>query len=228
MKKISAILVAGGVGTRMNSDLPKQFLLLNQKPIARYSFDLLLSFPDIHELIVICAPEYRHFFQDTHTEKRVDFALPGKRRQDSVYHGLEIVNSSSEFVLVHDSARPCIDVHCIQRVIDAAILHGAATLGMPVKFTVKESDGNQFVSRTPDRSFVWEIQTPQVIALPALKDAFAHAIAHNLTVTDDVSLVEILNMPVKLVEGLPLNLKITIPEDLAIAENFIKSITPIA
>ncbi len=213
MSRISVILVAGGIGSRMQAPQPKQFLPLHGKPIVRYSLDLFLSMPEISEVILVCHPAYRHFFAND----RVIFALPGERRQDSVYNGLQEVKNS-DFVCIHDSARPNITIDNVREVIEAAKEHGAAALGMPIKFTIKESDADDFVVCTPDRSKIWEIQTPQVIRYDLLNEGFK---LEGLTVTDDVSLVEHLGRPVKLVKGSYSNLKITTKEDLAIAHQLL-------
>lgn len=215
-KFISAILLAGGLGTRMQASTPKQFLTLKGKPVARHSFDLFLAMPEIHEIIVVCEPEYRHLFQEENPSKKIAFASPGSRRQDSVYNGLNAI-SKSDFVCIHDSARPFIDRELVVRALNGAVDHGAATVGMPVKFTVKQSDGKDLVHNTPDRSLLWEIQTPQVVDFQLLHKGFQFAIENNLTVTDDVSLVELLKKTVKLVEGCARNIKITVPADLKFA-----------
>ncbi|MCE5316403.1 MAG: 2-C-methyl-D-erythritol 4-phosphate cytidylyltransferase [Parachlamydia sp.] len=218
--KVSVILLAGGSGTRMRAVIPKQFLPLDQKPIARHSFDVLLAMPEVNQMIVVCDPLYRdHFF----SAKAVDFALPGERRQDSVYNGLQLISKDADLVCVHDSARPLITKPLVRRVLEAATIHGAATAGMPLKFTVKETlKGGTLVVSTPDRSLLWEIQTPQVTRPELLKRGFSKAQAEGLTVTDEVSLVELLGLPVKIIEGSYANLKITTPEDLAIAKSLIE------
>lgn len=217
--KVSAILVAGGSGTRMQSEIPKQYLPLERKPIARYSFDLFIGMPEVAQMIVVCDPLYRQHFS---SPKKVDFALPGERRQDSVYNGLQLVASDADLVCIHDAARPLITESLVRRVLDAAALHGAATAGMPLKFTVKETGkGSTFVASTPDRSLLWEIQTPQVIRPDWLIKGFFKAEAEGLNVTDDVSLVELLGHPVTIIEGSYANLKITTPEDLAIAKSLL-------
>lgn len=222
IRDVVVILVAGGVGSRMKASIPKQFLTLKHKPVVKYSFDLFMTLPDVAEIVVVCAPDYRHLFEPHHNEVQLTFALPGERRQDSVNNGLQAIKSTASLVCVHDSARPCITIPLVKRVIEAARLHGASAAGMPVKFTIKEVNGQHFVANTPDRSFIWEIQTPQIIRKQWLQEGFAHALKHNLTVTDDVSLIELLKKPVKLVEGCYTNLKITTPEDLIFAEQLIR------
>jgi 2-C-methyl-D-erythritol 4-phosphate cytidylyltransferase len=217
---VSVILLCGGTGTRMRKAIPKQFLEVHQKMIAHYSFELFEEMEEVSEIIVVADPLYRHHFSSV--SKRVAFALPGKRRQDSVFNGLQAVDENAAYICVHDSARPLIDAALVRRVLEAAVEHGAATAGMPVKFTVKEHDGNGVVKSTPDRSKYWEIQTPQVIRADLLRKGFDYVNAHHLEVTDDVSVVEHLKHPVKLVEGSYNNLKITTVEDLLLAEHFLK------
>ncbi len=222
---VSVILLAGGKGTRIKSTSPKQYLLLKNKLMARHSFEVFLSTPNIKEIIVVCEPAYQHYFAtDSHVP--ILFALPGERRQDSVFNGLEKVSADTEWVCIHDSARPLINSEIVNRVIDAACEVGAATTGMPLKFTVKESNAQCLVKKTLDRSLIWEIQTPQVIKIDLLKRGFNCANKNNLTVTDDVSLVELLGLPVKLVEGSDCNIKVTTSQDLVIAEHFMEKFSP--
>ncbi len=221
MTTITAILLAGGTGSRMNSETPKQFLSLNRIPVARYSFDVLAAVPEIKEIVVVCHPDYQHLFALSNSAIKLTFALPGKERQDSVYNGLMAASIQPDFICIHDSARPFINKNLVEDVINAAKTHGAATTATPIKFTIKEANDNGFVTRTPDRSLYWEVQTPQVIRSDLLQRGFVNAHHHHLSVTDDVSLVEHLGLPVQLVKGSYFNLKITTPEDLHIAEAFI-------
>lgn len=221
--KISTILLAGGIGSRMQPEKPKQFLKVRDKAIVRFSFDVFLAMPEIEEIIVVCLPEYRDLFEIPinleRFHKQLKFALPGERRQDSVYNGLMQASNDNNFICIHDGARPFIDEALVRRALEAGISHGAATVGMPIKFTIKQSDKHHFVHSTPDRAFIWEIQTPQVVRKDLLQAGFNYANENNLTVTDDVSLVELLGKEVKLIEGSHTNLKITVPADLTIAEN---------
>jgi 2-C-methyl-D-erythritol 4-phosphate cytidylyltransferase len=219
-RDVSVILLAGGKGTRMKTDIPKQFLQLQDKPLARYSFDLFLTLNEVAEIIVVCDPAYHEVFATPATPVKIRFAEPGLQRQDSVYNGLQKVDDQSRLICVHDSARPFVDAEMTRRALQAARESGAATTGMPVKFTVKECDKNRLVTNTPPRDFVWEIQTPQVIQSAWLKKGFQHVQEHNITVTDDVSVVESIGLPVKLVEGSYRNLKITSYEDLLLAVSY--------
>jgi 2-C-methyl-D-erythritol 4-phosphate cytidylyltransferase len=218
-QKTSVILLAGGMGTRMGAATPKQYLVLKDKPLVRYSFEVFLTLPEIDEIVVVCDPQFKKLFHST-SSKPVVFALPGHRRQDSVFNGLQA--ASHALICIHDGARPFISKELVLKVLEQGRKYGAATLGVPVKFTVKESDPNHFVTHTPDRNKLWEIQTPQVLDRELLNQGFTYAHQHEITVTDDVSLAELLNKSVKLVEGSPTNLKITVPADLVIANQLIE------
>lgn len=211
---VCVILVAGGSGSRMKTAIPKQYLSFKGKPIARHSFDLFQEMQEVCEIVVVCAPEYRHLFTCENALIPVTYAQPGLRRQDSVYHGFQAMRTRPSLICVHDAARPFITHSIVRRTLAAAAKHGAATAAMPIRFTVKESNDEQLVKNTPDRSRIWEIQTPQVMRPHLLEEGFRVASENHLTVTDDVSLVELLHHPVKLVEGCYSNTKITTPDDL--------------
>ncbi len=213
---ISVILLAGGSGSRMKSQLPKQFMRLNGKQIAHHSLDVFLAYPDVAEVIVVCNPAFRSHFSGY----PVKFALPGKRRQDSLFNGLN--SATCDWICVHDSVRPFITPSMLKRLFKEGKKTGAATLGMPMKWTVKLCGDKKLVKQTLNRGQAWEGQTPQFLAKEVLLKGFAYANEHDVTVTDDVSLAELINHPVTLVEGAYNNLKITTPEDLIIAEHFAK------
>ncbi len=218
---VSVILLAGGKGSRMNSHIPKQFLELQRKPIILHSFEFFLSLPNIKEIIVVCEPSYQSLFEKPNTIS-LKFALPGYRRQDSVFNGLQQACIHSTLICIHDGARPFLNELHVKTAFEEALAHGASTLAVPLKFTVKENDTNGFIKKTLDRSKLFEIQTPQIIRQDLLASGFAFANEHNLEVTDDVSLIELLKKPVKLVTGSYQNIKITTKEDLSHAESIIQ------
>jgi len=206
------ILCAGGFGTRMKADSPKQFLHLGDQPVVTYSFDLFCQLEEIYEVIVVCPEEARHLFQHPKTL----FADPGPRRQDSVFNGLQ--QASTELVCIHDGARPFITADIVRKAVKEAEIVGAVAVGVPLPFTIKEKTDAGFVQKTPNRNKFWEIQTPQVIRRDLLHEGFCWANQRGLEVTDDVTLVELIEHPVKLIMGSPLNLKLTRPEDLILAQ----------
>ena len=207
---ISVILLSGGVGSRINSAIPKQYLPLKNKEIIHFSFEQLKRFD---ELVVVADPQYHSKFPGA------KLALPGKRRQDSVYNGL--LQTTGDWILVHDGARPFINKEMIDRLIEEGQKGVAATLARPVPFTIKEADINRMVTKTLDRSQVWEIQTPQLVRRDILLKGFDLVHEKGIDVTDDVSIAELLGHPVKLVMGSPFNFKITSAEDLKIAEGLV-------
>lgn len=219
--RFSAVLLAGGAGTRMGSPIPKQFLPLQDKPLALHSLDVFAAMPELDEIIIVCDPEYRRHFAPYEERISLRYALPGKRRQDSVFNGIELLEGN-RLVCIHDSARPLITEELVRKTVLAAHEHGAAVIGVKSKATVKLCDTDDFVVETPNRDLLWEVQTPQVVRLNLLKEGFAAA-AHR-TVTDDVSLVELLGKPVKVVEGTYTNIKVTTADDLIIAEKYLSCI----
>ena len=223
MKAISVILLAGGKGSRMNSSIPKQYLKLREKPIVSYSYELLLTLPNLKEMIVVCENEYQSFFENP-SNIPLKFALPGKRRQDSVFNGLQKVSRDTHLVCIHDSARPFLNKTFVLEAIHQASIHGASSLAVPLKYTVKEVDEDGLVLKTLDRTKLFEIQTPQIIEYELLKRSFLNNQETNIDVTDDTSLVEHLDKPVKLVLSSYQNIKITTAEDLKLAENILDSI----
>jgi len=220
----SVVLLAGGVGSRMKADRPKQFLELRGKPVLAHSLELLLGLERLERLVVVIAEEYRtmDFLQPALKDSRVVFADPGAERQDSVRSGLAAVPEGCTLVAVHDAARPLVTLDAISACFCDAAEHGAAVLAVPMKATVKESADGAFVARTLDRSKLWEIQTPQIIRPQLLRDGFEKVEKESLEVTDDVSIVELLGEPVKLTMGEYTNLKLTTPEDMVIAETILE------
>ncbi len=214
---ISLILLAGGKGTRLKGPVPKQFLPLGDKPLALHSFEHLSSFSFIKEVIVVCEESFEAFF--SLQEKDLKFALPGKRRQDSVLHGLKAVSEKSELVCIHDAARPFVYGIPFKELVQAAIEHGAAALGQKVVNTIKRCCDNQSVIQTLPREELWAIQTPQVIQKELLEQGYANL--KNQDVTDDVSIIESLGRPVKIVESHPNNFKVTTIEDLERAQQML-------
>jgi len=164
------------------------------------------------------AGEYRTLVENWGLSKIKEIVPGGNDRQQSVFAGLLAVPSGCGLVLVHDGARPLVSGKEIEAVIAAAAGCGAATLAVPVKDTIKEAGPDGFVVRTLDRGRLWLTLTPQCFSYDMLMDAHLQARDSGLSYTDDASLVEAAGKPVRLVEGSYRNIKITTPEDLAVAE----------
>jgi 2-C-methyl-D-erythritol 4-phosphate cytidylyltransferase len=220
-RPFTVVFLAGGVGTRMGSPIPKQYLAVHNKPLALYSFEVLTSMPEVEEIIVVSEPQYHEIFLNNVESKGIHlkFASPGMRRQDSVFNAIQLLQGNP-LVCVHDSARPMIDPHIVRKVVEAAANYDAAVVAVKARSTIKICDTAQFAVHTPDRATLWEIQTPQVIRLDLLKEGFINAHEKQLSVTDDASLVEALGKSVKIVEGSYKNIKVTTPEDLIFIEQY--------
>ncbi|XP_027329421.1 2-C-methyl-D-erythritol 4-phosphate cytidylyltransferase, chloroplastic isoform X4 [Abrus precatorius] len=184
-------------------------LLCLEMPIL-FSFYTFSHMVEVKEIIVVCDPTYKDIFEDAqgNDQAELKFALPGKERQDSVYSGLQAVDSNSELVCIHDSARPLVLSGDVKKVLKDGLLNGAAVLGVPVKATIKEANSESFVVRTLDRKTLWEMQTPQVIKPELLRKGFELVNREGLEVTDDVSIVEHLKHPVYITEGSYTNIKV--------------------
>lgn len=208
---ISLIFLAGGIGSRMGAPIPKQYLPLHGKPVALHSYEILARIPEISEIIVVCEPEYQYLFSSP-----VQFAKPGRRRQDSVYSGL--LQSTKEIIFTHDSARPFVEAKYILPLLEAVRSTGAAALATPATNTIKQCNPNHLVEKTLDRSQLWEMQSPQGIQRELFFQAFDYIKKRNLDVTDDLSMVEAMGLPTKIVPSSPRNFKITTPFDLTVAE----------
>lgn len=206
------IFLAGGKGTRMGLEMPKQFLNVKNRPLALHSLSIFQESGKFKEIVIVVDPLYQELFPNH------KYAMPGVRRQDSVFNGLQILDQTIEYVCIHDAARPFISLEMIENVLLQAAYTGASAAAVPLKFSVKIADEKGRVKSSLDRSTVWEIQTPQAVRRDLLNIGFSIANEQNITVTDDVGLVELFDHPVQLVMGSHKNLKLTTPEDIVLAE----------
>ena len=228
MKKCTAIVLSAGQGTRMGTKIQKQYLQINQKPVVFYSLDLFQRTEIIDEIILVVGEGQEEFCRTEIVEKyQMDkvssIVTGGAERYGSVWNGLQ-KTSDEGYVFIHDGARPFADEDILKRLYDAVVIHKACVAGMPVKDTIKIISEDGFALETPNRKYVWMIQTPQVFETALIKKAYIKSREEtSIQVTDDAMVVEqMLKHPVKVVEGSYENIKITTPEDLEIAEIFAK------
>lgn len=221
---VSAVLLAGGAGTRMKQKLPKQFIKLQEKEIALYSFEALITHPQVKEVIVVCHKSYHELFQKIKTPKRVVFAPPGIERQDSSFNGYQKVSSDIDLICVHDAARPFIHHKLLTQLFSFANNFGAAVLGLKSTSTLKLVNSEGFVDKTLDREMIFEAQTPQVGQVSLFKKAFDYVKENNICVTDEMSMLEVIGAQIKIVDGEKNNLKITTVEDLKFCEYLLKDL----
>jgi 2-C-methyl-D-erythritol 4-phosphate cytidylyltransferase len=223
--KVYAVVLAAGRGRRMGGSSPKQYMDLAGKPILAHTLDAFDKAPSVNKIIIVSMEEgyiRGQILERYPLKKPCDFAPGGKERQESVWNAISTIKDG-ETVVVHDGVRPLITVDVIEETIKAARQYGASAAGMPVKDTIKEINAEGFSIHTPNRSRLWMIQTPQAFQLSLLLEAHKRARKDSYLGTDDSSLVERMGHPVKLVQGGYSNIKITTPEDLDIAEKYIKS-----
>lgn len=227
MKKetYGAVVLAAGKGKRMHSAVQKQFLILGGKPVIFYSLEQFEQCPFINEIVLVTGEEEIDYCRKEIVEK-FDFqkvkkiVAGGAERFLSVYNGLKAC--TCDFVYIHDGARPFVDQAILERTREDVKRYGACVAGMPVKDTIKISDGDGYADVTPPRSRVWMVQTPQVFAYSCIKDAYDKLIADGrMDFTDDAMVLECMTgQKTKLTLGSYENIKITTPEDLEIAEVF--------
>lgn len=231
-EKTVAIVLAAGQGKRMHSDVQKQYLLLQDKPVIYYA---LKTFQDsfMDEIILVVGKgeeDYcrKEIVEKYHFNKITKIVEGGKERYHSVANGLKEVDGDG-YVFIHDGARPFVTEEILGRAYHMVREHHACVAGMPVKDTIKIADEHHFAKYTPDRETLWQVQTPQVFTLELARKAYNALLEkeeelkkQGIRITDDAMVVEtLLHHPVKLVEGAYENIKITTPEDLRIAASFL-------
>lgn len=230
MKKqpCTAIVLAAGSGKRMGTKVQKQYLELAGKPILYYSLQAFEDSPLIDDIILVTGEEQIAYCKDEIIEKYQiskvrKIIAGGKERYDSVWNGLQEVDFGG-YVFIHDGARPFVTNEIIERAYNEVIECRACVVGMPVKDTIKIADEDGYIAQTPNRKYVWQVQTPQVFETELVKAAYAKMMEQpDVNVTDDAQVVEsMMYEEVKLVEGSYENIKITTPEDLEIAKIFVK------
>lgn len=224
--KVTAIIMAAGSGTRMNIQSSKQLVNLIDKPLIAYS---LLSFQSselVNNIIIVAREQDILAIHDIvnyfDISKVQSIIKGGNTRQQSVKAGLFEVGTDADIVAIHDGARPCITVYEINKTIEAGIEHSAAAIGCKVTDTLKLVEGNKII-KTVDRENLWQIQTPQVFKRDIIQNAHTHAEKMGIEVTDDTSLLEVLNIPVYIVEGSSANIKVTTKDDLLFARGILES-----
>ncbi len=226
---IVAIVPAAGVGSRMKADRPKQYLLLNGKTILQHTIEQLLSFSMINKVIVAVSDTDPYFEEQAIAQDhRVVRVSGGKERADSVLSALTYVqnNQLSEWVMVHDAARPCIRHSDIEKLIQEVIPYQfGGLLASPVRDTMKQTNANMTVDTTIDRSTLWHALTPQLFTTELLYQALKTGLEQGSSLTDESSAIELMGYHPKLVHGRADNLKITQPEDLGLAEFYLQKMT---
>jgi 2-C-methyl-D-erythritol 4-phosphate cytidylyltransferase/2-C-methyl-D-erythritol 2,4-cyclodiphosphate synthase len=219
---VTVIIAAAGTGSRMGAGINKILLPLRGQPVLLYSVRMYAGLPEVDQIIIVASPgeekQIRDLVSGAEIQIAVDVVAGGSERQYSIANALHNVKEEAEIIVVHDGARPLIEVDIAAKVIAAAREYKAAGVAVPVKDTIKMVSEQGYINGTPDRKLLWGIQTPQAFEARLLKEAYRQAGEQKFLGTDDAALVERLGIPVRIVRGDYRNLKITTPEDLIVAE----------
>jgi len=226
--RVAAIVVAAGAGRRIGAGIAKTYLPIAGRPLVLRTLDRLFSTPIVNQVILVIAADE---VERCKALLQADTALRdrpwllqtgGATRQQSARRGLEKVAADTDIVIIHDGARPFVSAALIERSVAEAADKGAVAVGLPARDTIKKISSDGYVETTPARSSLWEIQTPQVFRRKLIVAAHEKAARDGVEVTDDAMVVERMGEPVFVIEGERLNFKITVPEDVWLAELLIR------
>ena len=234
-KNCTAIVLSAGQGKRMGASVQKQYIELQGKPIIYYTLSVFQKSDIIDDIILVVGKGQINYVQEEivqkyHFTKVKTIVEGGHERYASVWQGLKAreydkyyENIQDGYVFIHDGARPFVDEEMLERAYDTVRKYKACVAGMPSKDTIKLINEEQFAVTTPERKYVWSVQTPQVFEKTLIFEAYARLMEEECVhVTDDAMVVEqMMHLPVKLFEGSYENIKITTPEDLDIARIFL-------
>lgn len=223
--KYTVVIPAAGQGKRMKLNKNKQFLLLDKKPVIVHTLEVFQNDINCEEIVIVANEKEIDLMNDLiHTykiNKVKQIVAGGSERQHSVKKGLDTISGDEKIVLVHDGARPFVNEEHIHQLVKEAKSTNAAILAVPIKDTVKQSEGNK-ISHTVDRSNLWLAQTPQAFRLKMIKEAHQWAMENQFLGTDEASLLEKLNKPTSIVMGNYFNIKLTTQEDIVFAESILR------
>jgi 2-C-methyl-D-erythritol 4-phosphate cytidylyltransferase len=230
---VAAVIVAAGKGERMQSEhvltheTNKLLMLLCGIPVIARTLSTFEECHTVDEIVVVTNPENIVIFADIIKEfgfakvKRI--VRGGATRQLSALEGLKCISEKSEYIAIHDGARPLISPYAIDKTVLAAIEKKAAAAAVKVKDTIKLADNEGIIIATPERASLWAVQTPQVFSVELYRKAFEKALQENADYTDDCQLVESIGKQVQLVESEYTNIKITTRDDVIFAESIIRA-----
>lgn len=228
-RSVTAIVLAAGKGSRMESRIHKQYLELEGRPLVCHALAVFEASP-VNRVILVAGAGEVEFCQSEIVEaygfKKVAAVVAGGReRYHSVYEGLKAAEGCRD-VLIHDGARPCVTEDIIRRAMEGAARYKACVVGMPVKDTIKVADQDDNACQTPDRSRLWQVQTPQAFSYGLVREAYDRLFedpSAKRGITDDAMVVELMTgEKVRLIKGSYENIKVTTPEDLEVAGVFLR------
>jgi 2-C-methyl-D-erythritol 4-phosphate cytidylyltransferase len=226
--RVTAIILAAGEGRRAGGETSKTYLPIAGRALVLRTLDRMFSARTVDSVVVVVAANELARCEsllrgDTGLRDRPwSLQSGGATRQQSAKRGLEAVGSDADIVIIHDGARPFVSAALIDKCVEAATDKGAVVVGLPMRDTVKVVSPNGLIQTTPERNGLWEIQTPQVFRRELIVAAHEKAQSEGAQVTDDAMVVERIGEPVYVLEGERYNFKITIPEDIWLAEALIR------
>ncbi|PAJ73442.1 2-C-methyl-D-erythritol 4-phosphate cytidylyltransferase [Pseudoalteromonas sp. NBT06-2] len=226
---IAAIVPAAGIGSRMQSNLPKQYLVINQRTVLEHTLDKLTQIQSINQISIAISSDDLFYNQLNINDAKIKTVIGGSTRALSVLNALDNLKKNNknqiDWVLVHDAARPLVSPNDINKLIDMAVLHQkGGILASKVKDTIKKANSAQQVEHvleTVPRAALWQAMTPQIFKFDQLHQALSDALAKNIEVTDEASAMEWAGFDVILIPGRSDNIKITTPEDLQLASFYL-------
>lgn len=229
--RCAAVILAGGSGKRMGSRIPKQYMELNGKPVLYYSLKTFSDAEFINEIVIVASDGYIEKVQreivDLYGFHKVSSVISGgKERYHSVARGLERLSGETEYVFIHDGARPFVTYYTIERCLHYAEKYRAAVAAVKSKDTVKLADDDNMVKASPDRAHVWQVQTPQTFEYLLIRNAYRRLLDDEdrlreagISVTDDTMVAKMYaDIDARLVESTYENIKLTTPEDMEYAK----------
>ena len=224
---VSAVILCAGSSTRFSSEgVNKQMVLLAEKPVIVHTITSFEDCQAINEIVLVVRKEdteaYKELVFENRFKKVKSIVVGGETRQLSALKGFKRISEKSRFVAIHDGARCLVTPEIIERVVDAAIAHNASSAATKATDTVKVVDEKGFVKKTLNRSELWNVQTPQAFEVKLYASCAYSAREKGLAATDDCSLIEMSGFKVKLIDTGRQNIKITLPEDVIIAEAILK------
>ncbi len=224
--KFWAVIPAAGIGNRMGTEVPKQYLKIRDRYILELVISRFIEIQVIEQIVVVVSENDTYWpGLDLSTHNRVTTTTGGKERYHSVLNGLYRLNgiaAANDWVLVHDAARPCVRKEDIKLLIDKISNHPAGgLLGLPVRDTMKRVDMNNEIIETISRIGLWHALTPQMFRIGSLQNAIEKAIQDKLDITDEAQAMEYAGYNPKFIQGHPDNIKITLMSDLPLAELYL-------
>jgi 2-C-methyl-D-erythritol 4-phosphate cytidylyltransferase len=224
------IIVAGGLGSRMGSNVNKIFLKIQQKPILYWTLSVFQNSPTIDKIVISARPQdfplIQKIIKKYHFNKFIGFSSGGKLRQDTVFNALNFIKDNSlpnDIIGVHNAANPFVSLDEIKSVYSAAKKYNSALLAQPASSTIKITNHNNFVNQSPKRELCFYAQTPQVARFDILYSSYQKVFQKKLITTDDAQVLELNGYKSKIIPCSPNNFKITYPQDIVLAKYLLKS-----